>query len=308
MKTKELTGIERELVIKYLIDGNVPVTITPVIEKKETEIKAVQTLVLPIAVKGEKVSVLEEGIVFLQNPPESIKKIENENIKVEFYFNRVGLFFNSVLKSSKYGSYIIIPDKIERIESVAESKKYDFSAILYYSVNSNENLNFLCVPANNFNLFTRPVWSSIALENQKEAKSYLENFVISAKKSKTVGTGIQLINVCKYLVENNVEEFQEVEGLVKPFKILFVDHERILLAFSKNDSISLDLDKEYALKMSFSLSDKKTFTRDIFVTIKVCSIYSNDKNTKFCADCSFSQIQNEDLRFLYEKTTSSLFI
>lgn len=34
MSEKKLTGIERELVLKYLIDGNVPVTITPVLEKK----------------------------------------------------------------------------------------------------------------------------------------------------------------------------------------------------------------------------------------------------------------------------------
>ena len=36
MSEKKLTGIERELVLKYLIDGNVPVTITPVLEKKDS--------------------------------------------------------------------------------------------------------------------------------------------------------------------------------------------------------------------------------------------------------------------------------
>ena len=30
MESNNLTGIERELVLQYLIDGNVPVTVTPI--------------------------------------------------------------------------------------------------------------------------------------------------------------------------------------------------------------------------------------------------------------------------------------
>ena len=78
MSEKKLTGIERELVLKYLIDGNVPVTITPVLEKKDSsEIKSVETLVLPVLVRREKMAVLKEGIIFLQNVPESIKILED---------------------------------------------------------------------------------------------------------------------------------------------------------------------------------------------------------------------------------------
>ena len=32
MESNSLTGIERELVLQYLIDGNVPLTITPIEE------------------------------------------------------------------------------------------------------------------------------------------------------------------------------------------------------------------------------------------------------------------------------------
>ena len=42
MEHDKLTGIERELVLQYLIDGNVPVTLTPIEEalssdKEKTE-------------------------------------------------------------------------------------------------------------------------------------------------------------------------------------------------------------------------------------------------------------------------------
>ena len=309
MSEKKLTGIERELVLKYLIDGNVPVTITPILEKKDSsEIKSVETLVLPVLVRREKMAVLKEGIIFLQNVPESIKILEDKEIKVEFYFNRVGLFFNSVLKFSKSGAYILIPSEIERIDTVETVKKFDFSAILYYSVDSNKDLNFLCYPKDGFDLFTKPVWSSINLENQKKAKEYLEKFVEKARITKAAGTGIQLINICKYLVENSSTQITAVENLIEPFDILFVDHERIVLAYKKNDSVFLDSGKEYALKMSFAVNETKAFYRDVFVTFKVSALYSDDENQKFCADCNFTTIQNEDIRFLYEKTSKSLFV
>ena len=309
MSEKKLTGIERELVLKYLIDGNVPVTITPVLQKKDSsEIKSVETLVLPVLVRREKMAVLKEGIIFLQNVPESIKILEDKEVKVEFYFNRVGLFFKSVLKFSKSGAYILIPSEIERIDTVESLKKFDFSAILYYSVDSNKDLNFFCYPKDGFDLFTKPVWSSINLENQKKAKEYLEKFVEKVKITKSAGTGIQLINICKYLVENSSSQIQAVENLVKPFDIIFVDHERIVLAYKKNDSVFLDLGKEYALKMSFAIKETKAFFRDVFVTFKVSALYSDDENQKFCADCNFTTIQNEDIRFLYEKTSKSLFV
>ena len=37
MENENLTGIERELVLQYLIDGNIPVTLTPIDENAETE-------------------------------------------------------------------------------------------------------------------------------------------------------------------------------------------------------------------------------------------------------------------------------
>ena len=37
MENENLTGIERELVLQYLIDGNIPVTLTPIDENAETD-------------------------------------------------------------------------------------------------------------------------------------------------------------------------------------------------------------------------------------------------------------------------------
>ena len=180
--------------------------------------------------------------------------------------------------------------------------------MLYYSVHANKDINFKCFPANGFELFSRPVWSSIPLELQIKAKAYLEEYVEIAKKTKKAGNGLQLINICRYMVFNTIEKIEAIQGKVKPFDILFVNHERIVLGDNKNDAIELDVGKEYALKMSFSLKDSSVVTRDVFVTFSVDNQYFSDDNKKICVDCSYTTLQEEDCRFLYEKATKTLFV
>ena len=194
------------------------------------------------------------------------------------------------------------------LELMKNYQKYDFSAVLYYSVDSNKDINFKCFPADGFELFSRPVWSSIPLELQTKAKSYLEEYVEIAKKTKKAGNGLQLINICRYMISNTVEKIEAIQGKVKPFDILFVNHERIVLGYNQNDAIELDIGKEYALKMSFSLKESSAVTRDVFVTFSVDNQYFSDDNKKICVDCSYTTLQEEDCRFLYEKATKTLFV
>lgn len=309
MSINKLSGIERELVLQYLIDGNVPVTVTPIDDTNESEnVPHLSTVVFPIAIKPDNISVLKEGIILLKNPNSSVSNFEGKDVKVEFYFNRVGLFFVTQVKSVKAGLALVIPAEIQRIQDVEVVQKYDFSAVLYYSVDSNKDINFKCFPADGFELFSRPVWSSIPLELQTKAKSYLEEYVEIAKKTKKAGNGLQLINICRYMISNTVEKIEAIQGKVKPFDILFVNHERIVLGYNQNDAIELDKGKEYALKMSFSLKESSAVTRDVFVTFSVDNQYFSDDNKKICIDCSYTTLQEEDCRFLYEKATKTLFV
>ena len=69
MSMNKLSGIERELVLQYLIDGNVPVTITPIDDATENEeVPHLSTVVFPVAIKPDNISVLKEGIILLKNP------------------------------------------------------------------------------------------------------------------------------------------------------------------------------------------------------------------------------------------------
>lgn len=308
-KTKPLSGIERELVLQYLIDGNVPVTISTVSPKKDEEsdsfeLRPMDSAVFPVALKAENVSVLKEGIILLKNPPKSVNSFIEKNIRVEFYFNRVGLFFETKMKLIKAGPAIVIPASIERMEDSECEEKYDFTAKLYFS--EENNISFDCVPAKNFLLFSRPVWSSILLEKQVKAKKYLESFVDIAKKNGKAGNGIQLVNICRYFVEDRAVLVQSVQGRVLPFDILFIDHNRIVLGYEKNDSFDFTEGGEYQIQMSFVLRENHFINRTIKALLRVDVIYSDEEKKRFASDCSFCDLQYEDQRYLYERATSTI--
>ncbi len=310
MEKKPLTGIERELVLRYLLDGNVPVTITPFSDKENDSdnIKNFDSAVVPVAFKAEDISVLKEGIILLKDAPESISKCVDNPVKVEFYFNRVGLYFVTMLKSVSSGLALVIPAEINRIPDVYVNKKYDFTAQLIVSVSNEGSTRFLCVPAEGFELFTRPIWSSIELEYQRQAKKLLEEYVKEAKIKQKTGNGLRLINICRYMVTPKIEKIEAVQGRVKPFDILFVNHERIVLGFEKNAAFELSENAEYPVEIHFALKDTPSVVRKIFVTCKVDNLFKNDDGTRLAADCVYTMLQEEDCRFLYEKATSSLFI
>lgn len=304
MKNEKLTGIERELVLQYLIDGNVPVTVTPVESENDADtIHSVPSQIFPVVIKGENVKVSKSGEISLKNLPQSAVSFKSKNVKVEFYFNRVGVFFESKISETKDGYTIELPKEISRIQDVEEEHLYDFSSVIYFDFNNKKDLNIKCVPSKIVELFERPVWKLIPLENQKKAKDLLEKFVEEAKVQKNAGKGLLLIPVCNYLTFENTQ-FESIENRQKPVEILYIDHERIVVGFEQNDDFVQN--EEFGIKLIFSLKKGPILTRDIFVTAFVNKIYKNEN--KFCIDFKYTTLQEEDMRFLYEKTTKSLFI
>lgn len=304
MKNEKLTGIERELVLQYLIDGNVPVTVTPVESENDADtIHSVPSQIFPVVIKGENVKVSKSGEISLKNLPQSAVSFKSKNVKVEFYFNRVGVFFESKISETKDGYTIELPKEISRIQDVEEEHLYDFSSVIYFDFNNKKDLNIKCVPSKIVELFERPVWKLIPLENQKKAKDLLEKFVEEAKVQKNAGNGLLLIPVCNYLTFENTQ-FESIENRQKPVEILYIDHERIVVGFEQNDDFVQN--EEFGIKLIFSLKKGPILTRDIFVTAFVNKIYKNEN--KFCIDFKYTTLQEEDMRFLYEKTTKSLFI
>ncbi len=305
MTNDALTGIERELVLRYLIDGNVPVTVTCADRERPAtgneEVRPLLSEIFPIALKAEHISVLKEGIILLSNPPESVREFEGRNVRVEFYFNRVGLYFISEMKKLKTGAALVIPAAIYRIQDVEMEYKYDFSAILYYSVSAGKDVHFKCVPVPGFKLFSRPVWADIKLERQPAAKAYLEQFIAADRNEERQSGSLHLISVCRYFAEERPYAVSALQERVQPFEMLFLNHERIVIGISSTPPMELQTGAEYALKMSFSIKDASAVTRDIYATCSVRTVYQSDRAPVKAVDCLFTSIQKEDVRFLYEK-------
>ena len=83
---EKLSGIERELVLQYLMDGNVPVTLTPVNEenasKEDEKIHSLASQIFPVALKPEHIKVQKNGKIHLENPPQSVVGFAGKNVRV----------------------------------------------------------------------------------------------------------------------------------------------------------------------------------------------------------------------------------
>ena len=311
MEQKSLTGIERTLVVQYLTDGNVPVTLAPIEENLNGDeiIHSLTSQIFPLAIKGENVQISKKGEIILENPPETVRRFINKAVRVEFYFNRVGLYFISKVEENDDNENlsISIPPVIDRIIDTVEEKKYDFSALIYFECKTRKELNIKCVPDSQIELFVRPAWKIIPLENQKAAKALLEDFIEEAKVEKNAGNGIQLVPVCKYLTEKKQEGLEAMQDRPEELSILFVDHERLVLGMTSK-ACTFFKNEEYGIKLIFSIKKGPILTRDIFVTGLVNKIYRSKDGSLSCVDFKYTTMQEEDLRFLYEKATSTLFI
>ena len=302
----KLSGIERELVVQYLVDGNVPVTLS-LFDKSDSEFseKTLTSNFFPVVIK-DNMNVKQSGIIIIENPPLSVMNFAGKKVKVEFYFNRLGLFFVTTLIAHDKSVQMTIPAEICRIKDVVEEKKYDFSAQIYYDLHNSEKIAANCVPWSKINLFTKPVWKDVPLENQKKAKSYLEKFVNLARTEKNIGYGIQLIPVCNFLTDDK-KDFESVENRKKDFVVLYIDNERIVLG-NEGNADNFSEGNEFGIKLSFSIKEGPVKSRDIFVTARVNKIYQNEEKTHFCADLKYTSIQEEDSRYLYEKSKNELFV
>ncbi|MFA6936634.1 MAG: hypothetical protein WCQ67_00215 [Treponema sp.] len=316
---KELTGIERELVLQYLRDDNVPVTVTLEDKPKpvETEVKDEKvnvTLekdrvplseVFPVAIKAQQMTVLDQGIILLKNDKRTVDKFLGKNVRVQFYFNRVGLYFITTMKECSAGLALVVPSSIKRIVDVAKKNEYSLEAELSFVSEDKSVIKLNCVPSEMYKLFVTPKWGDIDLSKQKDAKFYLEKFVDESKKGQgaSIGNGVHLFPVCKYLTDDSIIDDSPVAvvGLYKPLDILYVDDKKIVLG-SREEKELLQLEADYKLNLNFTLEANHNFKRRVNISCSVENEYSaNGDNNARCFVCKYTDIKEEDTRFLYER-------
>ena len=322
---KELSRIERELVLQYLRDDNVPVTVT--LEQKplqqEADLSSGTTdladndrvpasAIFPVAIPAEQMTVLEQGIILLKNSMrETMRTVQpflGKNVRVQFYFNRVGLYFVTTMKEYSQGLALVVPSAIYRIPDVRTKKDYDFSATISYDADGNNKVNLACQAVDSYPLFTLPAWGDIELSRQKDAKAILELIVenVRAGQEAPIGNGLHLFPVCRYLTEPQSHEAEAVQGRQEPFTVLYVDEEKIVLG-SHNHDVVLQKGMDCEVQLLFCVTAHAAFKRTIKVNASVQSEYRFAENADtVCFVLSYKSIKEEDVRFLYERLRGKL--
>ncbi len=303
MLQNELTGIERQLVLQYLIDGNVPVTVTEEStagDDLQQKKRNIESGVFPVALPGEEFTVLEQGIILLKNPPQAVKLFDGKKVRVQFYFNRLGLYFITTVKSVNSGLALVIPAVIKKIEEKKVKKINDFEALLYYST-VKENQFVKCNFLPEYSPFSQPKWSDVEEQKQQIAKTYLEKFVMQCRSDgKLIGNGLFLISVVRFLTQEIEQETRSIKERKNPPSLIYVDDKKVVFACFKED-LEFNEGNEYSLVFSFPILNGPIKERTVYTEIKVEAIYEDDSQTKCCIVCDFFNIKLEDARYLEDK-------
>jgi len=311
MAQNELSGIERQLVLQYLMDGNVPVTVKTLPDNQiaksddlEKKVKADSSQIFPVALHGQQMTVLDQGIILLKNPPQSVKPLDGKRVRVQFYFNKLGLYFDTTIKKVSSGLALAVPAVINHVTEMQKPRVSGVTAVIFYETGvKNGGVHIDCEFDDNYPLFEEPAWSSVSEEDAPLAKKYLEKAVMESRRDgQSIGNGLFLIPVCRYLA-HKIPQSQVIEGRKNPPLVLFLNHERVVFAFRQGDA---DFSKgcEYALRLGFPL-EGPVKERTVYITCAVENVYESDDKSQKTAVCRFTSIKEEDVRFLYEKTGSS---
>lgn len=305
---QKLTGIERELVLKYLQDANSPVTVTPLEHNIETGVHSATSAVFPVALTAEKMTVLNQGIILLKNPPQAASAFEGKTVRVEFYFNGLGLCFVTKMAQVSSGLALVIPAEISRISETPVQKTNSFTAEISYKTENQKDVKILCPASSGYRLFSKPIWSEIPSSDVENAKKYLEQFVLMAKSRTNGGYGIYLIPICRYLAtSSNIMSLRSLQNRAENPEVLYVNHEFIVFGNTSNKFDFKD-GLEFNLKLSFPMDIKPKSTRDVFAACTVYEVYKSFDESKECAVCKLDLLNEEDVRFVYEMTTKNLFV
>lgn len=261
MAKNALTGIERKLVIDYLIQNDVPLTLSEVADSSENAVP------FPVAFRGEETKVLEQGIIILQNAPNA-SQFDGKIVKIQFYFNKLALYFETKAQASSAGIALVIPETIFKVEEKQKKAKTGFSVTIFYETSSQkgQKTDIECDFDERFPLFT-----------QADSESCIERF----------------------LREKLPEEAESIDGRFHAPKVIFADSRNIVFAAKKSD-MCLSLGSEYALMLCFPIAGPIK-ERKVYLSCVVEHMFESYECDRLCALANFSSIREEDERFLCDK-------
>lgn len=299
MSGSKFSGLETSLIKKYLAASGCQVEISDrndfsvkiFIDEAKNQDKIIQKNLLKIRIEKENRNYFQ-NLVFSKT-----------QIRANFYFQGLGLYFFSRVFFSGNFFYILLPDDFFNITENQKTKS-QISITIFYKAVSVIPIN--CQNNEKFPLFEKPVLSAKNLvENDfnSDVKSWIEKILRAAKQNPSgypeIGNGLFLISVGKYLLDEENSEIESVQGRKKAPAVIYLDENRIVFA-SKKEDIILSAGEKYEIQIAFPIPGPIK-SRKLNLACVVQKIYENADITKFCADAKITEIKEEDKRFLSEK-------
>ena len=288
---KTLTGLERQMVIDYLKNENVSITLKS------------DSLVFPKVIKSENFQILEKGILLIDENDDEIKNLSEKNVRIQFYFNRLALYFEAIAKTVSKGLAFVIPAEIKKVSEEGSEKPSGFYATIFLETKSDQNqvktLGIDCPSDSNFPLFAEQKLEDISDDDEKleKSKEYIKENLNETEKDK-----IQpMIPICRYFFDSDdfLEE-ESVQNRFHPPKIIFASPTHLVFASKKTD-MPLSDGSEYGILLHFPL--KKTGLikeRKVYLSCAAEKTFENQESEKLCVLAKFTKVTEEDERFLKE--------
>lgn len=144
-----LSGIERDLVVSYLCDCNVPFSLIP--NHSADRIFSFIT--------GQKgVKILPEGIILFTDSMALPQDLIGTQVHLRFYFKKLGLSFSSLVSCTKSGAIaLVVPREILRIADTEENGGNGFSCNVFLG-EAFSGQQLICSLREGYPLFMPWVW------------------------------------------------------------------------------------------------------------------------------------------------------
>ena len=144
-----LSGIERDLVVSYLCDCNVPFTLIP--QQPADRIFSFTT--------GQGgVKILPEGIILFTEAWGLPQQLIGQQVTLRFYFKKLGLSFSSLVSCTKSGAMaLVVPREILRLPDVEENATTGFSCNIFLG-EAFSGVQISCSLREGYPLFLPQVW------------------------------------------------------------------------------------------------------------------------------------------------------
>lgn len=265
---KTFQGMERDIILKSIVE------------------EPTKFLIISLSDNEKTISLDVNGYSFINNELIFINSLSNpfpDNfpVKVFFYYKGIGIYFITTFKYTSKGYALVIPPILYKQQDIIKSNNNSIKGIIYLISGPKTSVQIKAFPLESFSLFDKNIYENLSVEKG----------VTEPEKLKTVS----------HFFSENYNYVKAVKDRVEPFSLLYLSHEQIVFGAAQKDMI-LQKGIDYGFQIEIPLTIGK---RIIFTTFRVTKIFDAEQDIfdikKNCVLCNFTQIKEEDKRFLCDK-------